>query len=73
VERVTAVAPDLEAQLADVNRRLDDDGYAIVEGALPRDEAIAIGVELRRLLDGVPEGRNFFEGFKTRRLYALYG
>ena len=65
--------PDLEQQLVDVNRRLDDDGYAIVEGVLARDEATAIGTEIRRLLDGVPEGRNFFEGFKTRRLYAIYG
>jgi len=73
VECVAAVAPDLEAQLTDVNRRLDDDGYAIVEGVLARDEAQAIGAELRRLLDGVPGGRNFFEGFKTRRLYAVYG
>jgi len=70
---VTAVVPDLEQQLVDVNRRLDDDGYAIVEGVLTRDEATAIGAVLRRLLDGVPQGRNFFEGFKTRRLYAAYG
>ncbi len=70
---VTAVVPDLEQQLVDVNRRLDDDGYAIVEGVLTRDEATAIRTEIRRLLDGVPEGRNFFEGFKTRRLYAIYG
>jgi ectoine hydroxylase-related dioxygenase (phytanoyl-CoA dioxygenase family) len=73
VEHVTAVAPDLGDQLADVNRRLDDDGYAIVEQVLTRDEATEIGDELRRLLDGVPTGRNFFEGFKTRRLYAAYG
>jgi Phytanoyl-CoA dioxygenase (PhyH) len=73
VGTVTAVAPDLETQLADVKQRLDDDGYAIVEGVLTRGEATAIGAELRRLLDGVPEGRNFFEGFKTRRLYAIYG
>jgi ectoine hydroxylase-related dioxygenase (phytanoyl-CoA dioxygenase family) len=70
---VTAVAPDLPAQLDDVNRRLDDDGYAIVEGVLTREEATAVGTELRRLLDGVPGGRNFFEGFKTRRLYAGFG
>jgi hypothetical protein len=63
----------VEPSLDDVVARLDADGYAIVEGLIPRAEAIAIGVELRRLLDGVPEGRNFFEGFKTRRLYAIYG
>src|SRR4029450_11222305 len=61
------------ALTAAVNERLDDDGYAIVEGVLPRDEAREIGDEIRRLLDGVPEGRNFFEGFKTRRLYAAFG
>jgi hypothetical protein len=67
VER--AVKPTVD----DVVQRLTVDGYAIVEGLIPHDEAIAIGVELRRLLDGVPSGRNFFEGFKTRRLYAIYG
>jgi len=70
---VTALDPGLDAQLADVNQRLDTDGYAIVEQVLAREEAVAIGAELRRLLDGVPGGRNFFEGFKTRRLYAAYG
>ncbi len=57
----------------EVVERLKRDGYAIIEAAIPRDEALAIGAELRRLLDGVPGGRNFFEGFKTRRLYAIYG
>jgi ectoine hydroxylase-related dioxygenase (phytanoyl-CoA dioxygenase family) len=57
----------------EVCRRLDQDGYAIIESVLPREEALAIGAELRRLLDGVPEGRNSFEGYKTRRLYAYYG
>lgn len=63
----------VEPSVDDVVRRLDDEGYAIVEQVLPRDEALAIGVELRRLLDGVPTGRNFFEGYHTRRLYAIYG
>ena len=62
----------LEPSVDDVVDRLERDGYAIVEGVLPRDEAFAIGTELRRLLDGVPTGRNFFEGFRTRRLYAIF-
>lgn len=56
----------------EVARALDVDGYAVVEGVLERTEALAIGAELRRLLDGVPNGRNAFEGFRTRRLYALF-
>jgi ectoine hydroxylase-related dioxygenase (phytanoyl-CoA dioxygenase family) len=59
-------------RLDDVVRRLDDDGYAIVEGLLPRGEALAIGTELRERLDGVPRGRNPFEGYHTRRLYAVF-
>jgi ectoine hydroxylase-related dioxygenase (phytanoyl-CoA dioxygenase family) len=69
---VQTVRPDLEASVDDVVRRLGEDGYAIVEGLLGPDEAAATGAELRRLLDGVPSGRNPFEGFHTRRLYALY-
>jgi hypothetical protein len=63
---------DLERSVADVTCRLDHDGYAIVEGVLLADEAAAIGAELRHLLDGVPSGRNHFEGYQTRRLYALF-
>jgi ectoine hydroxylase-related dioxygenase (phytanoyl-CoA dioxygenase family) len=69
---VTTTVDGLDAAVADITRRLDDDGYAIVEGLLARDEAEAIGAELRRVLDGVPTGRNPFEGFHTRRLYAIY-
>jgi hypothetical protein len=69
---VPAALSDLEVAVADVVRRLDEDGYAIVEGLLGRAEAAGIGGELRRLLEGVPSGRNPFEGFRTRRLYAVY-
>lgn len=52
---------------------LDAEGYAILPGLLDPHDAIAIRRELVRLLDGVPTGRNSFEGFHTRRLYALFG
>jgi ectoine hydroxylase-related dioxygenase (phytanoyl-CoA dioxygenase family) len=52
---------------------LTREGYAIIPGLLPRDHAAAIRAELVRLLDDVPTGRNFFEGFHTRRLYAIFG
>ena len=51
---------------------LDGDGYAIVEGLLDADETARIKADLERALDDVPTGRNDFEGFHTRRLYAIF-
>jgi ectoine hydroxylase-related dioxygenase (phytanoyl-CoA dioxygenase family) len=70
---VATVQRPVEPSVDDVVGQLEASGYAIVEQALPRAEALTIGAELRRLLDGVPKGRNFFEGFETRRLYAPFG
>lgn len=51
---------------------LEEVGYAIVEAVLPRDEVGSIRAEMRRLLDETPYGRNDFEGFGTKRVYALF-
>ena len=51
---------------------LDSDGYAMVTGVLDADEVTAVRAELRSILESVPRGRNPFEGFKTRRIYALF-
>ena len=51
---------------------LDADGYAILEGMLSAAEAASARAELSRLLSNIPEGRNPFEGFNTRRIYALF-
>ncbi len=51
---------------------LDAEGYVIVERLLDPSTTAAIREELVRLLEAVPVGRNFFEGFHTRRLYALF-
>jgi ectoine hydroxylase-related dioxygenase (phytanoyl-CoA dioxygenase family) len=51
---------------------LERDGYAIVEGVLSAAEARAKREELTRILAATPTGRNDFEGFKTRRIYALF-
>jgi ectoine hydroxylase-related dioxygenase (phytanoyl-CoA dioxygenase family) len=58
----------LERVLAD----LDRDGYAVVESLLSADEATAVRTGLREVLDRTPTGRNDFEGFSTRRIYALF-
>ncbi|HEX4978549.1 MAG TPA: phytanoyl-CoA dioxygenase family protein [Acidimicrobiales bacterium] len=52
---------------------LEDDGYAVVEGVLDRAETATIAGEMRRVLASVPFGRNDFEGFGTKRVYALFG
>lgn len=56
----------------DVVAGLDRDGFAIVEGMLPQPDLGAARDELLRLFADTPEGRNDFEGFKTRRVYALF-
>jgi ectoine hydroxylase-related dioxygenase (phytanoyl-CoA dioxygenase family) len=61
-----------EATVADVLADLDDDGYSIVPGVLSPDEAQTIRKELAAIADDVPYGRNSFEGFHTRRIYALF-
>jgi ectoine hydroxylase-related dioxygenase (phytanoyl-CoA dioxygenase family) len=55
-----------------VTATLDRDGYAIVEGILSPEEARAKRSELTRILESTPTGRNDFEGFATRRIYALF-
>jgi ectoine hydroxylase-related dioxygenase (phytanoyl-CoA dioxygenase family) len=61
----TATVPEV---LADLER----DGYSIVPGVLSRDEAETTRAELMTVADSIPHGRNSFEGFHTRRIYALF-
>lgn len=64
---------DVDTALLDrVLAELDRDGYAVVESLLPPDEAVQVRAGLREVLDRTPTGRNDFEGFSTRRIYALF-
>jgi ectoine hydroxylase-related dioxygenase (phytanoyl-CoA dioxygenase family) len=56
----------------DITRGLAEDGYVIVEGALDADSVLTARAELSRVLADTPTGRNAFEGFATRRVYALF-
>ncbi|MBQ1542838.1 MAG: phytanoyl-CoA dioxygenase family protein [Caulobacteraceae bacterium] len=47
------------------------DGYVIVERALDPADVAAIRAELTPILDAGRDGRNDFEGHRTRRVYAL--
>ena len=60
------------ATVEDVLADLDGDGYSIVPNLLSPDEAETIRAELTAIADDVPHGRNSFEGFHTRRIYALF-
>jgi ectoine hydroxylase-related dioxygenase (phytanoyl-CoA dioxygenase family) len=68
---VTALAAD-RALVDRVVADLDRDGYAVVESLLAADQATAVRDGLREVLDQTPTGRNDFEGFNTRRIYALF-
>jgi ectoine hydroxylase-related dioxygenase (phytanoyl-CoA dioxygenase family) len=69
---VTTLAGVDEAVLRRVLDDLSRDGYAVVESLLAPDEADAVRSGLREVLDRTPTGRNDFEGFRTRRIYALF-
>jgi ectoine hydroxylase-related dioxygenase (phytanoyl-CoA dioxygenase family) len=66
------VAP---ADPALARRIVDDlhrDGYAVAESVLSPDDAAAVRAGLCDVLDRTPTGRNDFEGWRTRRIYALF-
>jgi ectoine hydroxylase-related dioxygenase (phytanoyl-CoA dioxygenase family) len=67
---VTAVLDESLATriVADLGR----DGYSVVESLLTGEQAAAIKAELRQITASTPTGRNDFEGYQTRRIYALF-
>jgi len=61
-------SPEAAAVLTD----LDAQGYSVVDGLLSPAEAAEKRAELNAVLDRTPTGRNEFEGYNTRRVYALF-
>jgi len=68
----TTARMNAPATADDVAASLTSNGYAIVEHLLSPAEASAKRAELTRILEETRVGRNDFEGFKTRRIYALF-
>ena len=64
------LGPDATAD--DLAGSLDEFGYALVEGVLSPDDVEARRTALDDLFAATPTGRNFFEGFHTQRVYALF-
>ena len=61
-----------DASVEEVSERLDKDGYVIIPGYLDGADVETKKADLTRVLRIVPTGRNDFEGFSTRRIYALF-
>ena len=61
-----------EATVDQVVETLERDGFAIVERYLRPEDVRAKREDLGRVLRSTPTGRNDFEGFETRRIYALF-
>ena len=56
----------------DVAQRLLDDGYVVVTGMIDAAGVHAARADLDRVLQSTPTGRNSFEGYDTKRIYALF-
>ena len=52
---------------------LERDGWALVENVMSREAVDAARTDLNEILESTPFGRGEFEGFKTRRVYGLFG
>ena len=65
---VAAVKPETDEVVAAIK----EDGFALVERLIDADRAAGIRKELTEILEKTPEGRNAFEGYSTRRIYALF-
>jgi len=61
-----------DASVEDVVALIERDGYAVVERLFDADWVATARSELKKILETTPLGRNPFEGFATRRIYALF-
>jgi ectoine hydroxylase-related dioxygenase (phytanoyl-CoA dioxygenase family) len=52
---------------------LERDGYATIPGAIDADQVAWARAELEAMVAETPEGRGAFEGYRTRRVYGLFG
>lgn len=61
-----------DATVEQVLGAMSSEGYAVVERLLDAERVAAIRADLAPVLAATPEGRNDFEGFATKRIYALF-
>jgi hypothetical protein len=68
----TQTMPAATATGQDLAQRLLSDGYVVVTGMMSDADLQAARADLARVLTATPAGRNFFEGYSTQRVYALF-
>jgi len=61
-----------DASVDEVARGVDEAGAVVVERLIPPEKVAALKAELEPHRTATPEGRNDFEGYDTRRVYALF-
>lgn len=61
-----------DASVDDLVATLNEDGYVVVERLFDADWVATARAELKKILEATPLGRNDFEGYSTRRIYALF-
>lgn len=52
--------------------RLERDGYVMIPGAITTEQVAAARADLETIVAATPYGRDDFEGYRTRRIYALF-
>jgi len=57
----------------DVMRALEESGYATIPGAIEPAQVAWARSELEAIVESTPQGRDDFEGHRTRRVYGLFG
>jgi ectoine hydroxylase-related dioxygenase (phytanoyl-CoA dioxygenase family) len=62
---------DAGAPIEALGARLAREGYLLFPGLLAGEQIAAIRNQLDPVLEATPRGRNDFEGFTTKRVYAL--
>lgn len=68
---IPCLARDL-ASVETIADALDRDGCVVIEKYLDPAKVEALRAELAPFREQTPDGRNTFEGFSTRRIYALF-
>jgi ectoine hydroxylase-related dioxygenase (phytanoyl-CoA dioxygenase family) len=63
---------DAGVGVAEIVAALDEQGCAVVERCIDEAKVAALKAELAPHREATPLGRNDFEGFDTRRIYALF-